>query len=326
MRLVTDEAEAVLAILKKRNSNQTITEADWQRLFASEGYVRLKQREQSLQRPFEDADFKQFVLSAQLAARAQALEETLFKWRRADVNKAGRLALAYLPKYAHITAKIYPVIKPRDNSFVFDVKNDPAIFLYLDPQVSRDEFRNRLAHELHHIGYGSGCPTKQAATAIAQQPEPTKTALTYIGAFGEGFAMLAAAGGPNVHPHVTSKLEDRRRWDRDVANFNDDLRKLEKFFLDIAADKLSAGETQKIGFSFFGIQGPWYTVGWKMAVVIEQVYGRAKLVQCICDQRKLLRTYNQAAVRHNRRSPVRLALWSQPLIEVLDRSNQTTTR
>jgi hypothetical protein len=44
VRLVNDEAEAVLSILAKHAAQQPITEADWQRVFASEGYVRLKQR------------------------------------------------------------------------------------------------------------------------------------------------------------------------------------------------------------------------------------------------------------------------------------------
>lgn len=315
VRLVTDEAEAVLAILAKMRSNQPVTENDWQRVFSSEGYVRLKQRELSLQRAFGDDDFRKFVQSDELGARAQLLQETLEKWRRTDVTEAGRLALAYLPKGAKITAKIYPVIKPRENSFVFDVKKDPAIFLYLDPKVSPGEFKNTLAHELHHIGYGSDCPTKQTAAEIDKLPSNSQTLLTYIGAFGEGFAMLAAAGGPNVHPHATSKIEDRSRWDKDVANFNADLKKVEQFFLDIIENKLTAEDTQKTGFSFFGTQGPWYTVGWKMAVVIEKTYGRATLIQCFCDQRKLLRTYNTAAARHNRRSRERLALWSTKLIE-----------
>src|SRR5215813_602655 len=147
VRLVTDEADAVLAILAKRKANQTITEADWQRVFQSEGYVRLKKRETSMQRSFEDADFKTFVLSDQLLARTTALEETLLRWKRGNPTRAGNLALAYLPKDATVRAKIYPVIKPRENSFVFDVKDDPAIFLYLDPAVSAAKFENTLAHE-----------------------------------------------------------------------------------------------------------------------------------------------------------------------------------
>src|ERR1044071_9682976 len=81
VRLVTDESEAVLALLAKSNANQPITESDWQKIFSSEGYVRLKQREHAMKRSFEDGDFKTFALSDQLAQRAQALETTLAKWK-----------------------------------------------------------------------------------------------------------------------------------------------------------------------------------------------------------------------------------------------------
>jgi hypothetical protein len=313
VRLVTDEAEAVLAILSKRKTNQPVTEADWQRVFQSEGYVRLKEREHSMQRSFEDADFKTFVLSDQLTARSQALEETLGKWQHADITGAARLALAYLPKDATIRAKIYPVIKPRENSFVFDVNKDPAIFLYLDPVVSRAKFENTLAHELHHIGYGSTCPRKDRSEQISKLPTNEQIFLKLVGAFGEGFAMLAAAGGPDIHPHAVSSPEERARWDKDVANFNNDLRKVEAFFTDILQGKLTEDEIEKTGFSFFGTQGPWYTVGWKMAVLIEKTYGRAKLIECMCDQRLLLPTYNQAAAKYNRTSRQPLALWSKPV-------------
>lgn len=321
VRLVTDEAEAVLSILAKKKAHQPITESDWQRVFQSEGYVRLKARETSMKRSFEDADFKTFVLSDQLAEQAQALEETLARWKRADITGAARLSLAYLPKKAYIRAKIYPVIKPRENSFVFDVKNDPAIFLYLDPTVSREKFENGLAHELHHIGYGSSCPSKRASDEIAKLPPKAQTVLTWIGAFGEGFAMLAAAGGPDKHPHAVSNPEERARWERDMANFNADLKKVEKFFLDILENRLTGDEIQKTGFSFFGTQGAWYTVGWKMSVLIEKIYGRAKLIECICDQRKLLTTYNKAAAKYNRKSHELLALWSDSLIRNIKHSS-----
>ncbi len=319
VRLVTDEAVAVLAILAKRKANQPITETDWQRVFSSEGYVRLKQRELSLKRSFEDNDFKTFVLSDQLAERAQALEETLTRWSNADITGAARLALAYLPKEARIRAKIYPVIKPRENSFVFEVKTDPAIFLYLDPAVSKEKFENTLAHELHHIGYGSSCPSKQVSEEIAKLQPRKRMVLTLVGAFGEGFAMLAAAGGPDIHPHAVSRPEERTRWDKDMANFNDDLKKVESFFVSILENRLTDDEIQKTASSFFGVQGPWYTVGWKMSVLIEKTYGRAKLIECICDQRKLLPTYNEAAAKHNRISSEPLALWSASMVNGIGR-------
>ena len=316
VRLVTDEAEAVLAILSKRKAGQPITDADWQRVFESEGYVRLKKREVSFKRSFEDADFKTFVLSEQLAERAQALDETLQRWKQVDITQAAGLALAYLPKDARIQAKIYPVIKPRENSFVFDVKTDPAIFLYLDPVVSAPKFQNTLAHELHHIGYGTSCPSASTAAEIGKLPPNVQKAVTWIGGFGEGFAMLAAAGGPDVHPHAVSNTEERTRWDKDVANFNDDLKKVDRFLLDVLAGKLTDEQIQQTGFSFFGIQGPWYTVGWKMAVIIEKTYGRAKLIEVFCDGRKLLSTYNEAATKFNQKTDKPLALWSSAVVSL----------
>ena len=318
IRIITDEADAVLAILVKRKANQTLTDSDWQRVFSSEGYVRLKQRETSMKRSFEESDFKTFALSAELLSRADALTKTLQDWKTADATHAAQLALAYLPKLAHINAKIYPVIKPRQNSFVFDVATDPAIFLYLDPTVNKQKFENTLAHELHHIGYGTACPAKEVSDQIEHLPKNTQTVIRYIGAFGEGFAMLAAAGGPNIHPHAVSEAKDRARWDRDVENFNGDLKKVEQFFLDVLADKLTEDQINKTVGEFFGEQGPWYTVGWKMCVLIEKTFGRRALIDAMCDQRKLLPLYNQAAASYNRRHHDSLATWSPALIEAIE--------
>ena len=322
VRLVTDEAEAVLAILEKRKANAPITDADWQRVFESEGYVRLKKRETSMQRSFEESDFKNFVLSEALAQRAQALEDTLERWKRADITRAARLALDYLPKQAYIRAKIYPVIKPRENSFVFDLANDPAIFLYLDPSKSAGKFENTLAHELHHIGYGTSCPRQEVSAEISKLPENLQTTLRWMGAFGEGFAMLAAAGGPDIHPHAVSDAGERGQWDKDVANFNADLKKVEKFLIDVLEKKLTEEQVQSTGFSFFGTQGPWYTVGWQMSVLIEKTFGRAKLIESFCDQRQLFSVYNEAAEKHNLTAEKPLALWSRSLVDGIHTSDK----
>ena len=245
VRIVTDEADAVLAILARRKANQLATDYEWQRLLSSEGYVRLKKREAEMKRPYEDGEFRTFVLSGALTARAELLEATLAKWKLADVNQAVDRALAYLPQGTRIRAKIYPVIKPKENSFVFEVETDPAIFLYLDPDVTHEQFENTLAHELHHIGYGSSCPSRQSSEEIAKGTLNVRNAIHWLGAFGEGFAMLAASGGPQLHPHAASKSDDRARWDRDVANFNEDLKKVEGFFLDVLNGKLTEEERLK---------------------------------------------------------------------------------
>ncbi|HEX6125924.1 MAG TPA: DUF5700 domain-containing putative Zn-dependent protease [Pyrinomonadaceae bacterium] len=317
VRIDTTEADAVLRILDKRESGTKIDESDWSTLFATEGYIRLKKRELGLTRPFTEESFREFVMSGELLARREKLGETLARWKQASPDAAADRALAYLPANATIKATIYPVIKPRDNSFVFEIKTDPAIFLFLDPAVTPEQFENTLAHELHHIGFGTACPPTGSKARMERLSSGPQKILRWVGAFGEGLAMLAAAGGTDTHPHAVSKLADRERWDRDVANFNNDLKKVESFFLDLAAGKLTEDEETKTAFSFFGVQGPWYTVGWKMAFVIEKTYGRQKLIDCFCSAETLLATYNRAARQYERRSGEKLAVWSSDLLRRL---------
>lgn len=314
VHFVTDEAEAVLAILGKRAKSEAVTIEDWRRLFTTEGYVRLAQRETSMKRPFTEGDFKAFVLSDDLLKRSGALAETLAAWTRSAPEAAGRRALAYLPVGARIHAKVYPVIKPRENSFVFDVKSDPAIFLYLDPKVTPAQLENTVAHELHHIGYGTVCPPPAAAAEIERLPPGARSAAQWMRAFGEGFAMLAAAGSLEIHPHATSPAADRERWDRDVAHFPSDLREVERFFLDLIAGRLDEEAENKRGFSFYGeTQGPWYTVGWKMAATVEETWGRERFITDACDPRKLLTSYNEAARKRAGKGETTV-LWSGELL------------
>ena len=153
-----------------------------------------------MQRSFEDADFKTFVLpinspnARRLCGRLSTSGSALMSF----TLRATRIELS--AKRRAYQREIHPVIKPRENSFVFDVKNDPAIFMYLDPTVSPQKFENTLAHEMHHIGYGTSCPSKQTAAEREELPSNVQTALTWTGAFGEGFAMLAAAWRPGHSP------------------------------------------------------------------------------------------------------------------------------
>lgn len=193
IRLVTDEADAVMSILQKAKAGEPATAADWDRLFSTEGYARLKKREQAIKRPFEDAEFREFVLSAELKAKADALAGTLDRWKRADLRSAASRALAYLPAGATIRARVYPVIKPKTNSFVFEVETDPAIFLYLDPEMNSAQFENTVAHELHHIGLAAACLPAYSSEEFKKKPAEVRAVLEWAGAFSEGVAMLAAA-------------------------------------------------------------------------------------------------------------------------------------
>lgn len=316
VKIKAEQARAVLAILDKRAAGKRVTEADLREVFATEGYRRLKEREASLGRAFEDDAFRDFLSSNELIGRREELRRTLRSWETLDARAAAQRSLAYLPEQAVIRASIYPVIKPRDNSFVFDLKNDPAIFLYLDPAITPEQFENTLAHELHHVGFGTACPAPETTADLEKMPEGKRIAIGWLSAFGEGLAMLAAAGGPEVHPHLQSKAEDRTRWDRDVANFDRDLRLIEAFLGEILDGKLDETAARQRGLEFFGVQGPWYTVGWRMSATIEKELGRKRLIEAFCDTRSLIGTYNEAALKHNSRTGDDLASWSEKVAEL----------
>jgi hypothetical protein len=313
VRFDTGEADAVLRIVALRRSGRSPTAGDWSALASTPGYQRLKARELSLHVPFDEEAFKQFVASDDLASRADDERRTVDAWARADVTGAARRALAYLPADAKIHATVYVVIKPRTNSFVFEPAINPAIFLYVDPAKTREQIENTMAHEMHHIGAAS-LDAKYEAKLVTLPPA-AQAAARWMGAFAEGLAMLAAAGGPDVHPHASSPAADRARWDRDVANFAADQQKVERFFDDVLDGRLTGDAMQTAGMAFFGEQGPWYTVGWKMAVVVEQAFGRDDVIRAAADPRVLLESYNRA-VRQRR---LDLPVWSDRVIAAVER-------
>jgi hypothetical protein len=319
--LDSSEADQVLAILALRRGRKPIEEGQWQKLFATEPYQRLKLREKKIGEQFHDPtlafsdeDFKKFVLSEDLLKRAERLQETIDQWKKAEMYQLAERDLQYLPPSAVIRAKVYPIIKPGRNSFVWEASSNPAIFLYLDPDVSRQKFENTVAHELHHIGLASvesGYDRK-----IAALTERARAAADWMGAFGEGFAMLAAAGGPNVDPHAASSAAEHARWDHDMANFSADLQSVNGFFLDILNGKFSSRDAiDEKASTFFGAQGPWYTVGYKMAVMVEKRFGRQALIETMLDPRRLLVLYNQAAAEQNAAGKEHLPLWSEELLK-----------
>lgn len=313
LTLDASEAEQVLAIAEKRAAGKEVSAADWQALFASEPYVRLKKREQSMRREFDDNDFRRFVFSDDLAKRAPALRRTLEAWKQADLRAAAARVLPYLPKDARIRAKVYPVVKPKANSFVFEAATDPAIFLYLDPEQTASDFANTVAHESHHVGFSS------AAAAYAERvktlPENARAAAQWMGAFGEGLAVLAAAGSPDVHPMQDFPEADRTRWDQDAKVFEQQMGMLELFFLDLVDGGFAKPEVaDRVALTFFGYRGPWYTVGYRMGVVVEKRFGRAALVQCMAEPRLLLARYNEAANETNAAGKETLPVWSAAVL------------
>jgi hypothetical protein len=295
LRIVADQAEAALAILDKRAAGQALDEADWQRLRDTEGYQRLKKRQESFGATEFDARERAFLgEAAESLGRREALQETVADWRALDLEAAAARALAYLPAGSTLRGTIYLVIKRATNSFVFEVDTDPAIFLYVDPEIGTAKLANTLAHELHHIGGSRNCAQPEGYNEL---PPEARDAVDWLSAFGEGLAMLAAAGGPDVDPQAASGATERAAWQRDLAHFDRDVERLGAFFSAIVRGELSDEERRQQGFSFINTdevpQGAFYTVGWKMAAEIERRKGHEMVVAAVCDPRILLTAYNE---------------------------------
>ncbi|HEX4963200.1 MAG TPA: DUF5700 domain-containing putative Zn-dependent protease [Thermoanaerobaculia bacterium] len=317
VRIVTDEADAALAILGERRETGTVKPASWDRLWQSQGFLRLKKRQESFGAKDVEQGFRDFLTSDEPLAHLDDLRRSVADWKHLDVTAAARRAASYLPAGLRLKATLYPVIKKAENSFVFELATDPAIFFHVDPSKPPAQLENTLAHELHHVGI-AGCPKPPGLDKL---PAAQQRAFDYLGAFGEGLAMLAASGSPDVHPHATSRPEAWLVWERDVANFNADLRRLEAFFRDVLAGRLSAEEENKRLFTFIDTddvpQGAFYTVGWKMAAMVERARGRDALLQTICDPRSLLAAYNGVAAAHPRGDGEALATWSPDFLAAL---------
>ena len=315
VRLTIDisEARQVLRILDKLERRASVGEQDWRELFATEPYRRLKERETSIGAPFDDEQFKTFVRSDEARSRRAEWEHTLAQLRKADMRAIGRQVLEWLPEGARIQARVFAEIKPRRNSFVWAKNGEgPAIFLALDRQT-QDQFENTVAHECHHIGLQS-LEARQTAVR-AKLPPRVATAMEWMTAFGEGEAMLAAAGSGYRHPHWADDAPTRARWDTDLMRFHADVARLDQFFIDILDGRLDGEETIRAQAApFWGdAQGAWYTVGYEMSVLVERQFGRRAFLECLIDPRRLLTLYDrvaQAAIEKGARLP----RWSPQLL------------
>jgi hypothetical protein len=313
VRLVTDEPEIALQILNRREKHEAIPDIEWKALFESDGYRRLKARELGMKRSFADEDFKTFMLADSLLSRRQSLEDTLAHWKNVDVAACAQRSLAYLPTGSKISASVYFLIKPKTNSFVWDTdSSDPAVMLYLDPAQPSEDLAITIAHEFHHIGYSSTCPSAEYKAWHDKQPEPKKIALTWLRAFGEGFAVLASGGSSDFQPYQFSGQEVKDAWRDGIAHNRESMRQLESFFREVLSGRMNEEQARAKAMEFYGTVGPWYTTGWIMATSIEKAFGRERLLKCYEDPRLLLATYNEAA-----RKLTGLPRWPEELVAAL---------
>jgi Putative zinc dependent peptidase (DUF5700) len=312
LTLDASEAEQALVILSKEQARQTVTNADWQKLFATVPYQWLKAREAGMHRDFTDEDFKKFLQAPETVARTAEWAQTLAEMGRADMTGVGKRVLEWLPAGAVIKTRVFPLIKPQTNSFVWrNAQGEPAIFIYMEKETQA-QFETTVAHECHHIGLFS--LDAQHKKMYADLPENVRQVAELMGAFGEGEAVLAAAGSTDLRPHWEDDAVARARWDSDMMHFNQDLATLTQFFVDVLDGKLKGDAMHEKASTFYGDQGPWYTVGYEMTALVEKRFGRKVFTDCLLDPRLLLVRYNEVAAEANKNGAA-LALWPGSLLQ-----------
>lgn len=311
VRIERDALNAAFAILTDRKNGRSIAPERWTTLFASNGYRKLAERETAMGRTFTEDGFRAFLMSDTLLARYEELERAARAWSTMNVEEAARYARSYLPTGTQILTTVYPLIKPVTNSFVHrSTDGTMGIFMYLDTQAPAAELRTTLSHELHHIGLATACTERE----IAQTDPALRTLLIRLGAFGEGIAMLAAAGAPTINPNIDSRQQRLAEWNASISDLTG-FRDIETYIRDVRDKRITDPDSiTRKSFDFYGNQGPWYTVGWTMASSVERAFGRPHLIPLLCDPVALMRSYNEAAPRlgvHGRQLP----RWSEDVLQ-----------
>jgi hypothetical protein len=189
--------------------------------------------------------------------------------------------------------------------------------MYVNPENSPVFVESVLTHELHHVGL-TQCPEIGGYDNLTDDQQWVTDMLSV---FGEGLAVLATAGSPDRHPHFYSTSDEWAVWERDVTNVAPDLARIESFFQSILNGTHPQDGRRKTLFTFISTeeipQGPAYTLGWKMASLVERRFGRGRLLGALCDSRELLKLYNQAARETHADGILNLPLWSDEFIRGL---------
>lgn len=316
---ILDQCEVALRILEsdpKCGGETLLTE-----LFSTKGYRWLKERELAMKQEFTDADFSTFILSDDLRQQAQLFRAVLDNLQKLSMESLANQAKEYLPSDANIDAFVVPLIKPKRNSFVYPIEGKIVVFLSLNSDVTTSRLQNTIAHELHHVGLRT---VYQGPNSVLDGVEDSriKELLRFTQPLGEGYAMLAAAGGPDIHPNDHDP-ELKILWDQRMTTFDRDFDDIDQFLCDVFTEKYDQEEAMEKGFEMMGVQGPWYTVGWKTAAVIELAYGKNRLIQCIADPTQLFSTYNQATSIYKKNHGTSLPTWSLELVEAFNEEHRS---
>ncbi len=318
LNLITDEVEILIEILKRKVNNKPINKEQWDELFNSIGFKMLARRETEMNEGIDKSEFKDFVMNKIASYRYISYKKSLEKLKSMNSGEIIKSTKNYLPDNTKLDTDIIPVIKPQKNSFIHKINDELVLFLYLEPDILKEKMENKLIHELHHIGFDYVYQNSDYSYLSKQ----AQKVIEWTNAFGEGFAMLAAAKGLENHPNKFDE-DLKSKWDKNMENYNKDFHKIQNFLLNILEGHFA--DDQKLynrGFQLMtnnGGQGSWYTVGYQIAIIIEREAGHDVLIDCMKDLTKIYFQYNNLVEIYNKKRNEDLPKWNDKILTSLKR-------
>lgn len=134
-------------------------------------------------------EFKDFVTNNITSDKYNQYIKSLEKLKSMDFEQIIKRTKDYLPNNTVLDTEIITVIKPKKNSFIHTIEDELVLFIYLEPDFLKEKMKNKLIHELHHIGLDYVYRNSD----YSYLSKPAQKLIEWTNAFGEGFAMLAAA-------------------------------------------------------------------------------------------------------------------------------------
>jgi hypothetical protein len=256
-----------------------------------------------------------YITSAEFSAQAGAFQFSLREWRMASRQQIERRIGEYLPPEGQLSLTVVVVLAPGFTEAEFDTSSiPPRVFVPLVPSMLHMRQETYVGEQVYLLA--SAIAIKSLQPHYNRMTDSVRLAVEYTTEFRRGIALLAGAGGPGLHICATCPRAERQQWDNDLVAFGTDFQKLNKLLLAtaLAERDIEGHRSQLDSVSVLS----WQVLGYRMAVTIEQHYGRKVLPNLLRDPRMLLELYNLAAAADNASGKVDepLPLWSPELMRL----------
>ena len=148
-----------------------------------------------------------------------------------------------------------------------------------------------------------------ATAAVAQRVGAERYGPEHFGperpAYGQNRHYVPASEPPTRWEYATLSFHIvRETWAWNMSQVAGHFEVIDALIQDVASGRVTSPDSVMArAVTFFGDQGPWYTVGWVMGSTIEKALGRDQLVTRLCDPAALIRVYQKIIAERDQSGP-----------------------